>query len=222
MTCKLEEIFKRQAEFVASLRPIYLHNGFTRHASAMPWPINVRQSQEEFRLLAWRCTEEVYEAIQVLRIQFGRTCDTDETLSNSPEFVEEIADALHFFVELCLAIGMGSRSVIYYYEGLCIPEENDALDHVFRYTGKRLEDRVIDRWNLFVERLARAMMLLKQRPWRTDDRFTDETRLKGAMAASFIAFIAACKRSGINADTLHDAYFAKGKINDQRTADQKL
>jgi hypothetical protein len=112
--------------------------------------------------------------------------------------------------------------VIFYYEGMVLPPEQDALDYIFRFVGCRSEDKVIERWNLFVERLARAMMLLKQRPWRTDDRPTDERRFKGAMASAFVSFIAACKRSGVNADNLHDAYFAKGKVNDQRTADQKL
>lgn len=221
MTCKLESIFKRQAEFVQSLRPIYLHNGFHRHASAMPWPINVREVQEEFRLLAWRTTEEVYEAIQVYRVSFDPDLGWHEP-EGEAKFREEVADALHFFVELCLAVGIASRGVIFYYEGICVPMEQDALDWVFRFVGARPDDPVVMRWNLFVERLARAMMLLKQRPWRTDHRPTDDRRLNAAMASAFVSFIAACRRSGINAQALHDAYFNKGKVNDKRTADQKL
>lgn len=213
MTCKLEAIFKRQAEFVKSLRPIYLRNGFCHHAESMPWPINDRDSQEEFRLLAWRCIEEVYEAIYGLRVA--------DFVVNDP-FREEVADALHFFVELCLATGIGSRDLIFHYEGLCFPPDEDALDHVFKFVGSSPNDSIIDRWNLFVERMARAMMMLKQRPWRTDDRPTNERVFRSQMAASFMSFIAACKRSGITADSLHDAYFAKGKVNDQRIADQKL
>lgn len=213
MTCKLEAIFKRQAEFVESLRPIYQHNGFHTHAWPFPWSLNDRGYQEEFRLLAWRCTEEVYEAIYGLRV-------LDFVVDE--HFKEEVADALHFFVELCLATGINSRDLIFHYEGLCFPEDEDALEHVFKFVGSSPNDSIVDRWNLFVERLARAMMLLKQRPWRTDDRLTQERVFRGQMAAAFMSFIAACKRSGITADSLHDAYFKKGKVNDQRTADQKL
>lgn len=217
MLCKLEQIFRRQAEYVASLRSIYLRNGFCHHAESMPWPLNDRDSQEEFRLLAWRCTEEVYEAIQVHRMMLF-----SNSLIDADNFREEVADALHFFVELCLATGVNSRDVIFYYEGFCVPEDSDALDHIFRFVGNNSEDGVTERWNIFVERLAKTMMLLKQRPWRTDDRRTDERRFKGAMASAFISFVAACKRSGINAESLYSAYFVKGKINDQRTTDQKL
>lgn len=221
MTCKLEAIFKRQAEFVDSLRPIYRHNEFHNHAFPMPWPINNREFQEEFRLLAWRTTEEVYEAIQVYRVCFDPDLGWHDP-EGEAKFREEVADALHFFVELCLAVGITSRDVIFYYEGICVPMEQDALDWVFRFVGSRPDDLVILRWNLFVERLARAMMLLKQRPWRTDDRQTDASRLNGAMASAFVSFISACRRSGINSQNLYDAYFKKGKVNDQRTADQKL
>lgn len=220
MVCKLEAIFKRQAEFVKSLYPIYKKNGFEWHATDMPWPINNRECQEEFRLLAWRCTEEVFEALEYFYTHH------EAVLDNLPEakakFHEEIADAFHFFVELCLATGITSRDVIYCYEGLRIPLEQDALSHSFRFVGCRPEDTIPQRWYMFIGRLARAMMNLKQRPWRTDDRPTDQSRFNRDMSAAFVSFIAACRRSGVNADALYNAYFAKNKINDERRDGQKL
>lgn len=220
MTCRLEEIFQKQASYLRTLAPIYEHNEFFSHARPMPWSLNSRVYQEEFRLLAWRCTEEVFEALEYLY------SNQEAVLDNRPEakakFHEEIADAFHFFVELCLATGITSRDVIYYYEGMCIPLEQDALSHIFRFVGCRPEDTIPQRWYMFIGRLARAMMSLKQRPWRTDDRPTDEKRFNRDMAAAFVSFIAACRRSGVNADALYNAYFAKNKINDERRDGQKL
>lgn len=220
MTCRLKEIFIRQAEYVASLRPIYTRNGFLNHASLMPWPLNHVGAQEEFRLLAWRFTEEVMEALHHYRLCLDE--ETFMTESCHKHFREEVADSLHFFVELCLATGVSTDDLITYYEGCPLNEHTDGLTYIFRSVGYRAEDKILQRWYFSVEKLGRAMMLLKQRPWRTDDRPTNEEAFKGAMAAAFICFISACKRSGINADSLYEAYFSKSKINDQRTADQKL
>lgn len=215
MTCKLEEIFNRQAEFVKSLAPIYLRNDFPAHADEMPWRLDSRPYQEEFRLLAWRCTEEVIEAIEEYAASsFGQI----------EKFHEEIADAFHFFVELCLATGVTPDEVL---DGLPMVAEDWTpgscrLSHSFRFCGTAPGDGIDTRWYCFVHLLGKAMFRFRQRPWRTDDRKTDRAAFVSDLSAAYFSFITACKRSGLNADSLYAAYFAKSKINDQRTSEQKL
>lgn len=213
MSCRLREIFDRQEAYLASLRPIYHWNGFYLHTNPFPWPLSDRDYQEEFRLLAWRCTEEVIELVE---LYFD--C-TDHFSAYQEKFNEEVADTFHFFVELCLATGVTVVDLCQEFSG----RNGDYLSGAFDFCGQGNQNETIpQRWWLFVYKLGLAMHKLRQRPWRTDDRPTDPVAFKAAMIGAFLTFISACKRSGIDADALYNAYFAKGKINDQRTADQKL
>src|SRR5215467_11865710 len=94
MPDKLIEIFEHQEAYMHKLLPTYIHNGFGEHAS-WPWDLNGRKSQEQFRLLAWRYTEEIIEAGETY---YGS--------SNHENLKEELADALHFLIELCIASGV--------------------------------------------------------------------------------------------------------------------
>src|SRR5882762_11302998 len=133
---KLAEIFERQAQYVRSLTPTYLANGFQAHAEPMPWPLDSRHAQEEFRLLAWRFIEEVGEAI--------------ETYENNPrykkgiqDYIEEVSDALHFFTELCIASGV-TREVLLTgnAEMPWLPVEGDSFDQFFSMTSKLRFNRI--------------------------------------------------------------------------------
>lgn len=213
---KLEDIFARQAFYVASLREIYLRNGFTIHACPMPWHINDRLMQEEFRLLAWRFTEEIIEAVEVV----------DKGIRNIPalnDYHEEVADALHFFVELCLATDItpailltGSREMPWISKG-------DHLDDFFKHVEKtrlKLTENGNTSWADVIRAMALVMMELRQRPWRTDDRPTNTKKWVMGMHLVFRSFVQCCIDSGIEAVDLHLAYFKKAKINDKRTKEQ--
>lgn len=207
---KLAQIFERQAEYLKSLAPIYTKNGFPLHA--IPWPLqfNNRHAQEEFRLLAWRFTEEIMEAKEAF-----------ECGSPAPEYHEEMADALHFLIELCLATGIGPGLLISGVQGITPTiNEEDSLDWVF---GVVRRDPIypIPFFNA-IRSLSIAMMNLRQRPWRTDNREGDFSRFALMMQVTFFAFVNTCTRTGMTAEDLYRAYFAKAKINDERTAQQKL
>ena len=199
---KLSEIFRRQAAYVRSLKPTYLNNGFYQYTKDMPWDLDGRKTQEEFRLLAWRCTEEVIEAM-----------DSWEREAPANTFYrEEVADALHFLIELCLATGISEDELVSGVVLRTIVADVDRLDLAFSEptgTGKH-------GWYDFIRALAFAMMQLRQRPWRTDDREADRKRWVLGMYLAFRTFVDACKRTGITAEDLHSAYFAKAKINDER------
>lgn len=213
---KLEEIFERQKTYLDSLIPIYARNGFTVHSYPMPWDLNGRKDQEEFRLLAWRITEEVTEAVNVYWL-----CHDDrsfwESAGAQEAFQEEVSDVFHFFVELCLATGVGVEDLTW-----VVGHEHvkDRLARAFAHCGEGRNETLPQRWAFFIHKLGLAMHHLRQRPWRTDDRPTDWHAFKYAMGAAFLTLISACKRSGINAESLHRAFFAKAKINDKRIAEQ--
>jgi hypothetical protein len=211
MTDRLAEIFTRQAEYLESLLPIYAFNGDRAHVTPMPWPLDSRNFQEDFRLLAWRCTEEVIEAIE-----HHMECSTWDEQYDS-KLREEICDAFHFFVELVLALGIHEQELITGIAGVHrFNPDNDYLYSTFKFVGNGSGETIPQRWGMFIYQLGLAMHELRQRPWRTDNRPTDRWKLVARMNAAFITFICACRRSGMDADDLYDAYFAKSRINKLR------
>ena len=212
---RLKEIFDRQREYMLSLAPIYAKNGFEWH-SEFPYPLDSIWGQEGFRLLAWRFTEEIFEAADAL-MHYGRC---------SKEFHEEMADAFHFLVELCIATGL-SQSDIYWsalgLESLRGGDISDGLSYLFAIYESR-ERPVLWESNPFYQTLrwlAFSMMKFRQRPWRTDNRPTNIPEQGKTLAIAFRSFILTCRSYDMTADDLYTAYFAKSKINDQRTAAQK-
>lgn len=207
---KLQEIFERQEKYLISLRPTYLRNGFLKHASQFPWPLDDRHYQEEFRLLAWRYTEELIEATEVCYAisPMGR-----EVLH------EEVSDALHFFIELCIVSGVSRGELLL---GIpCIPIEDsksEGLDWVFSEVGKNrfFLNQVNGPFEPSIRALAVAMMTLRQRPWRVDHRPTDRRQWVLGLHLAFRALVEDCIRNRITAKELHEAYFKKASVNDQR------
>lgn len=210
---RLAEIFNRQAQFVESLHPIHLANDMW--AGPYPLLLDSRRDQEHFRLLAWRCTEELIEAVEC-----HYECVDMETYDG--KFKEEMADALHFLIELCLAMGITEGELVSGYEDTILNPGVDQLGYCFWQCGKAAEGTIPERIGNVGYKLGLAMHQLRQRPWRTDNRPTNRTLLVGKMHATWFTFVTACKRAGVNSNELYDAYFKKGVVNDQRTAQQHL
>jgi len=200
---KLVEIFDRQRKYLESLRTIYYLNGYELHAHAPPWDLQGRDEQEEFRLLAWRFTEELIEAAAE---------------ADPQKYITELADALHFLIEIALYAGITVKDVYDGGEGWSW-EELFAEAQRAQFHGAR--KGYGDLCNLSIEHLGNAMCLLKQRPWRTDDRRTDPEAFRTRYRVAFLAFITDCVARGVGAQALYDAFFAKAKVNDQRTREQK-
>jgi|SRR5580692_6199114 hypothetical protein len=213
MVDRLAEIFKRQAEYVESIRAIQEKNAL----AVPPYPLGIdnRAHQEIFRLLAWRFTEEVTEAI----------ASFETSSSWIAKFREEIADALHFLIELALAAGISEAELISGIGGSSLGNR-DYLSEIFNdlaWAGSTpgAGASVPTSWAAVIVALGFAMQNLRQRPWRTDHRPTNRKIFVAQMSSVLRSFIVACMHSGITADILYNAYFAKAKIIDQRTAEQK-
>lgn len=209
---KLEEIFDRQAKYLISLRPTYLHNGFLKHASFFPWELDDRHYQEEFRLLAWRFVEEIIEATETYEVY------SQDKVVGREAFREEVSDALHFFIELCIVSGVTRSELL---SGIAVNRtfeqdfgQGDSLDWIFNHVS--MDVTVPNTWVEVIRALALAMMELRQRPWRTDFRPTHRGKWVMGLHLTFVAFITACRWSSITAKELHAAYFKKAQTNDKR------
>lgn len=104
---KLEAIFIRQRELMEKYHPIEEQQGLLLTPDI---PVNLHDPKGQARLkdFAWRVTEELGEAMNCLKNKPWKQTfmETDEA-----HYKEEIVDALHFFVELCILSGFDAESL---------------------------------------------------------------------------------------------------------------
>lgn len=206
MKDRLQAIFDKKAEFLRSLAPIYDANHF-EIMNQWPYAINGRHAQEQFRLLAWRITEEVYEALE----EWDKGPGLDIA-----KYREEVADVLHFFVELAIICGITWTEVATGGDAGLLSDQ-DYLEISFdrvQYFPNRMTGR--EAWGMFLTTIAKLMMEFRQRPWRTDDRPSDFSKIKFGFGCAWLAFCAACVATEMQTLSLEKHYYAKGIINEER------
>jgi hypothetical protein len=95
----LDQIFSRQEEFMELLEQSDL---------MVPWPIDIttKQGQRIIKEIAHNMHGEIFEATYTLKNKLHRL--TDDRTFDREHYVEELGDALAFFVELCIMSGISA------------------------------------------------------------------------------------------------------------------
>jgi hypothetical protein len=103
----LEEIFARQRELMEKYHVIEAKNGLLQTPDI---PVNLHDAKGQARLkdFAWRITEELGEAMNCLK---NKPWKQTQMLTDVKHYYEELADAFHFFVELCILSGLNARDL---------------------------------------------------------------------------------------------------------------
>jgi hypothetical protein len=106
---KLEWIFARQAELRAKYDVIERQKGVD-----VPDPLDLQtcRGQQRIKDLLFRCIEELCEASGCLK---NRPWKQSEVTVDVDHFYEELADALHFYIEVCLSTGLDAKSLLQLY-----------------------------------------------------------------------------------------------------------
>lgn len=103
----LDEIFKRQRELEEKYDEIEIANGYVLH-KGLNVDLNDPVAQWYIKDAAYRMIEEISEATNCLK---NKPWKTTHVLTDEAHFYEELMDALHFFVRLCLIVGLDAESV---------------------------------------------------------------------------------------------------------------
>lgn len=106
----LEAIFKRQRELEEKYHDIEKANGAL--CPSKPLDLNTFQGQERARMLIYRVAEELFEAGNCLR---NKAWKQSQVPVDMDHFVEELADAWHFFVQLWIELGYTALMVTVVY-----------------------------------------------------------------------------------------------------------
>jgi len=90
---KLEEMFKRQLEFMEMLESA---------DKLPPWPVDLttKSGQRMIKELAHELHSELWEATYTLKNKTHRL--TNDTEFNRDHYVEELGDVLAYFMEVCI------------------------------------------------------------------------------------------------------------------------
>lgn len=179
----LEEVFEKQLGVMRKYAEI----------EKMPdWPLNVntREGQKWFKDFLWRTTEEIAESYEAF-------LNGDETHT-----IEELADALHFFVELLILAGFDvkwAREQIW---------NNDPMADVPQTAAEAYLKAHF--W------LGMVGNTLKNKPWKQTEMLTDEKKFEQMLANSLRALLQAFYVHGANDNVIHSFYTRKNQVNQFR------
>ncbi len=193
----LELIFQKQEELMDKYHEIEVKQevGYGL-LQGQEFDINNIRSQELIKNFAWRVIEELTEAT--------------ECKSGSNHFFEELADALHFLVELCIIINITPEELI---ENHPMGKAIHPVDKLIKLCSVKYRDfspYAVVQW------MGLAMNCLKQKPWKQTHVLTDEKKFRRYVIHCFHSLLTFWVCSGSNAFQMYRYYFKKNKVNQFR------
>lgn len=191
----LEAIFTKQKELMKHYHPIEERNGLMR-TNEIPVNPHCKYGQAQLKDFAWRFTEEIGEATEALEIHPG----------NRNHFYEEMIDALHFLVELCVLSDVTPGE---------IAEDLDSVE-IIVFKPREVGSQVY----MPIEELAKAMNCLKNKPWKQTHILTDTNKYQGHVVRTFELFINVLFEMGLGPENIYDIYFKKNEVNKFRQRSQ--
>jgi hypothetical protein len=109
---ELQLIFDRQRDLMETYHGIEQRNGALVVEPAHFGNLDARVVQWRIKDMAYRCIEELSEATNTLK---NKPWKNDEVATDKDHFYEELADAFHFFVELCITAGLDASDLFKLY-----------------------------------------------------------------------------------------------------------
>ncbi len=107
----LQMIYERQKELMEKYDKIEERNGCLQ-TDECPVNINGHGGQQRLKDMTWRCVEELGEAMNCLKNKPWKQTMMETDVQH---YREEIADAFHFFIELCILSDISSNELFMMY-----------------------------------------------------------------------------------------------------------
>lgn len=98
---KLDLIFEIQMRLKKKYDEIESKKGL--YVPSFPLDVNNTMNQEYLKSLSYRVVSELVEATECLK---NKAWKQSEVLTDVDHLKEELADALHFFIEFCIVLGI--------------------------------------------------------------------------------------------------------------------
>lgn len=159
-----------------------------------PLSLHHASGQRVLKDFAWRVVEELAESYEALHKQIGGL------ELNAEHQREELADALHFLVELLIFAGVSADACV------------GATEELIAVSFEREEDATPGYWFATYE-LGVAMNFLKNKPWKQHQMPTDEPRFRAQLLKAFHAHVGLWRALGLTMQDMHNYYFRKSEVN---------
>lgn len=188
---RLDLIFQRQHALMEKYLLIEIRNDLC-HTQDCPVDLNDKFGQARLKDFFWRITEELGEACEANRIH--------PELKN--HVLEELADALHFLVEMYLLAGVKPS----HWGG-----ESCRLETMVQAScdGVDLETGCFE----ITYYLGVASNCLKNRPWKQNHQLTDTLKFMMNLRMCLPLLIDVFVSQGLNADEIFRMYWKKSEVN---------
>lgn len=182
----LGDIFRKQKELAEKYHPIEKANGFIV-GEGLRVNLHDKFGQHRIKDFAWRITEELMEAYEAY------------LLNDDEHTKEELADALHFMVELCLMCGISHNEL--------------EFELKSEWREVQLDECILST----VLQLGLACNCLKNKPWKQTQMLTDVEKFGFHMCIAFESLISCFAAAGVEfEEDIYDLYFRKNKVNQFR------
>lgn len=211
---RLADMLNRQKELMDKYHEIEAEYRLTTDC-----PVNLHDHYGQLLLkdFAWRSTEEMAEAIDALD-------DGDEDSILHAQ--EEVADSLHFLIELGLLAGITLDDFKDEVNSLSSRLEvkalaKDTLTNLFLVAGHKQEEGLAPNLKNFgqyvlgyIVSLGMMCHTLKNKPWKKTQVMTDVDLFKARYFDTFINLLVVSYWGlGMDAYKLHQMYFKKSEVN---------
>lgn len=162
------------------------------------WPLSIdaKSSQVVFKDFLYRISEELSESYETVVDPSTKVFDEEGLELHA---VEELADALHFYLELLIYVGIGPERLIKWYD---------------EYEYKEIS---IDKAYLMAQfRIGMTGQQCHNKPWKSDMIRTDVKKFVECLRQLFYALLDAFRSQGANDDMIYDRYCRKNQVNQFR------
>lgn len=196
----IDIIWWRQRQLIEGYRHIERRNKLVM-PDAIPVDFHSSAHQRFLKDLSWRVVEELAEA-ELARHELLTADGSYDDLIHE-HIREELADALHFLVELMIFSGFDSTTV-------------KKWDSTINWeNGTPVTPR--SSWEVhftdFVAKLGWTMVALKNKSWKSTQMMTDSAEYKIRLRAAWSAFVEFCLSAKFDAFQMLELYIKKSEVN---------
>jgi len=206
---RLYQMLATQTELMEKYHEI---EGKLRLTQDCPVDLNDSRGQLLLKDFAWRATEEVAEALSAMRDHQ----DPDSLLHAQ----EEIADALHFLLEMFLLSVSGDSNELSYFDP---PEgyvyKGDRLTQLYKqavYQSGPVPMHFVDietETLEFIRQLGMVCHTLKNKPWKQTQMLTDKGEYHRRMHGVLVQFCRMAHTFQMDDEALFQMYHRKSEVN---------
>ena len=160
--------------------------------------VDTAKGQKWIKDFAWRVTEELAEAIEALEFAKTQALEEPEIAEQAMQhFREELADALHFLVELSIIAGYNEQIVIDTLpNGIEILEEPHVWPTIYQ--------------------LGLMCNCLKNKPWKQTQMLTDRPKFEQYLASTWTEMLQLLLVAMGDYEQVYLFYFKKNAVNQFR------